>query len=137
MTRRMAAQFHRLTSGAAIFKVPFHRGWLESLKAAVPFPARDWDPVSRTWEISAEYVDFTLRLSKTVFGRVDEVAQFRDAAPANAWRTLHLRETAPPELVDAAFRVLAKAAHPDAGGSHEQMLELAAARDACRSLAPR
>jgi len=137
MTRRVAAQFHRLADGAAIFKVPFHAGWVSTLKSSVPFPARDWDPPTRTWEVDAAYVDFAVRLTKTVFGHVEDVATFATDAPADAYRTLHLRETAPAELVDAAFRVLAKTAHPDAGGSHERMLELAAARDACRSLAPR
>lgn len=35
-----------------------------------------------------------------------------------------------PSVIEAAYRELAKRAHPDAGGSHEKMAELNAARDA-------
>ena len=112
----------------------FHRGWLESLKSAVPYDARDWDPTSRTWEVAADYVTFTLRLSRTVFGHIAEVARFTDDAPPDAYRVLHLRETAPPELVESAFRCLAKLEHPDRGGTDDGMRALTAARDALRGL---
>lgn len=39
----------------------------------------------------------------------------------HAFQVLHLRTTAPPWVVQAVYRVLAKRAHPDAGGSHEAM----------------
>lgn len=46
------------------------------------------------------------------------------------WAVLGVAEDAPPEVVDAAYRTLAKRAHPDAGGSHEAMTRLNQARDA-------
>lgn len=41
-----------------------------------------------------------------------------------AFSVLHLRPTAPPWVVQAVYRVLAKRSHPDAGGSHEAMKAL-------------
>lgn len=38
------------------------------------------------------------------------------------------------EIIAAGFRTLAKNKHPDAGGSHEAMLNLTAARDALAEL---
>jgi hypothetical protein len=38
-----------------------------------------------------------------------------------ACRLLHLAEGAPVHVAEAAFRAMAKAAHPDAGGSNEAM----------------
>jgi hypothetical protein len=37
---------------------------------------------------------------------------------------LYLQVDAPPEAVKAAYRALAKGAHPDAGGDHEAMTAL-------------
>jgi hypothetical protein len=41
-----------------------------------------------------------------------------------AYAELHLLPTAPPELVQAAHRILIKRVHPDRGGNHEQAVEL-------------
>jgi curved DNA-binding protein CbpA len=38
---------------------------------------------------------------------------------AAAYARLHLLPTAPPELVQAAHKVMVKLTHPDSGGSHE------------------
>jgi len=57
------------------------------------------------------------------------------ARVASAYRTLHLQETAPRELVEAARRVLAKRSHPDAGGDEETMRAINAAADLLLSAA--
>lgn len=54
------------------------------------------------------------------------------AAPARArdpYEVLGIRPDALREIVDAAYRALAKSAHPDAGGSEDAMKELNDARD--------
>ena len=43
---------------------------------------------------------------------------------------LHLRETAPPELIHAAYRCLAKIHHPDKAGDPAIMRQLTEAHDA-------
>jgi hypothetical protein len=51
----------------------------------------------------------------------------------DAYRVLHLYPTAPPELVQAAHRILIKQVHPDAGGSHEDAVRINAAWERVRS----
>lgn len=46
------------------------------------------------------------------------------------WQVLGVEHNDGPDTINAAYRALAKQAHPDAGGSHERMVELNAARDA-------
>ena len=50
-------------------------------------------------------------------------------APPSAWELLGLKPGAPEAEIDAAYRRKAKQAHPDAGGSHDQMATLNAARN--------
>jgi hypothetical protein len=51
------------------------------------------------------------------------------AAPKDAWTILGVDRNATPEQIVAAHRMLAKQAHPDAGGSDGAMAELNRARD--------
>jgi hypothetical protein len=44
-----------------------------------------------------------------------------------AYRVLHLYPTAPPELAQAAHRIMVKLSHPDVGGSHEAAVAVNAA----------
>jgi hypothetical protein len=48
------------------------------------------------------------------------------------WLVLNLPQSSTLDQVDARFRELARAAHPDAGGSHNDMARLTAAREAAR-----
>ncbi|HEY7182350.1 MAG TPA: J domain-containing protein [Blastocatellia bacterium] len=54
--------------------------------------------------------------------------------PADAFRTLHLLDSAPPEVVRAAYKALALLHHPDAGGDQEQMTAINLAYEVLRSL---
>lgn len=54
------------------------------------------------------------------------------SAEANWWLVLGVPRDASPDCIDAAFKRLARTAHPDAGGSHDAMARLSAARDAGR-----
>lgn len=53
-------------------------------------------------------------------------------APKSPHEVLGVRPDAMPEQIDAAFKLKAKTAHPDAGGSTEAMQELVEARDKLR-----
>lgn len=52
--------------------------------------------------------------------------------PRSCWEILGIPRGATAAEIEAAYRVLARAAHPDAGGSNTAMAELNAARDAAR-----
>jgi hypothetical protein len=55
------------------------------------------------------------------------------AEVAQAFAALHLAPTAPPELLAAARRVLARLHHPDAGGDHQAMIAVNNAADTCEA----
>jgi hypothetical protein len=46
---------------------------------------------------------------------------------SDPFAVLHLRETAPDFLIRAVYKCLSRQLHPDAGGSHEEMVKLNAA----------
>lgn len=54
-------------------------------------------------------------------------------APDQWWQVLGVSMTANPNEIETAYRAKAKAAHPDAGGSTEQMARLNRARDEGRN----
>lgn len=71
-------------------------------------------------------------IDKRGLGDIAGSAYMQLAAPASArdpYEVLGLRPGASKEDVEAMYRVRAKAAHPDGGGSDEAMAELNAARD--------
>ena len=108
---------------AADITFPFSAFVVSEIKRSVPSPLRSYDPDSKAWTISARYVSAVYHILAQVFGEVDVEGSRTGAAdhgrPSrdDPWVILHLRPTAPPELVSAAHKVLARLHHPDAGGS--------------------
>lgn len=49
------------------------------------------------------------------------------AAEEDPWAVLHLRRDAPPAIINAVWRVLAKELHPDCGGDPQQFIRVKAA----------
>jgi DnaJ-domain-containing protein 1 len=96
--------------------------------------------ITRTWTVTAAYAQIAFRLMHLTFADV-EIEDIResgrrssDRAPraGDPYVVLHLRETAPPELVTAAHRCLAKLNHPDRGGDHDAMQAINAAAEALK-----
>ena len=101
------------------------------------------NPIERALDRAAEQVGReTVELIKEVVGRLftpdaahvgPERAQpeTRRTSPPrpSCYAVLGVAERAPREVVDAAYRVLSKVAHPDAGGSEARFKTLTAARD--------
>jgi hypothetical protein len=89
-----------------------------ALKNAVPGRHRRWDGERKAWL-------FNLRGWPSAERVFQEYGLLEGGhTPPAAWDVLHLKPTAPPELVTAAYRTLAKKCHPDTGGSNERMREL-------------
>ncbi len=113
----------RADGSAADVTFPFDAFVVAEIKRAVPSPLRTYDPATRTWTVAARYVGDIYHLLDRVFGGVDiegsraGTSDHRRHASDDPWVILHLRPTAPPELVSAAHKVLARLHHPDAGGS--------------------
>ena len=93
---------------AADVTFPFDAFVVAEIKRVVPAWLRSYDPDSKTWMVDGRYVHLVYHVLAQVFGDVDVEA---------ALVVLHLRPTAPPELVDAAYKCLARLHHPDRGGS--------------------
>lgn len=102
---------------------------VDELKRRLPLRRRGWDPDRKLWWVTADQVDGLAMLfvvsgvdlvhvSPSDLGLVDAPAGVN---LVDAYRTLHLQPTAPAELVTAAYRILAKAHHPDRGGTTVDM----------------
>jgi hypothetical protein len=126
--------------GRAELRFPYDAAFIEQLKAVVPAHARTYDPTVKSWTVMPAYVDVAARLMFATFSDVEVAGPARgrssaaDRAPraGDPYVVLHLRETAPPELIVAAHKCLARLHHPDKGGSHEAMLAINAAAEALK-----
>ncbi len=128
----------------------FHAA-IASLKVAIPRWFRTFDGHRREWvvadEAEAELREWVREMRESCGAKVvgdafqDEPRQRRKSngrgrprkGTDESYEVLHLRETAPVGLVRAARKVLAREAHPDAGGSEESMKRINAAADAILS----
>ena len=125
----------RTANGSVVLKFPFHKFLVESLKIDVPAHARTYDPDTRAWTVTEPYAPIAFRLMHVIFPDVvivDAAAADRAPRAGDAYRVLHLLPSAPPELVTAAHRCLAKLNHPDRGGSTVAMQQINAAVDLIR-----
>ncbi len=127
------------------------RDILADFKGSVGYlPGVTFDGEERTWVVPPAYADRLTRWMGRYFppgsvvwegvypgGGADRAGgqESHTRRPAQgpalgpAYRVLYLVEGAPPELVEAARRVLAKRYHPDAGGSDDAMKQINAAAD--------
>ncbi len=111
--------------GDAELRFPYSPDFIEDLKGHIPLHGRRWTPEGKFWWIGSAYVNLAARLAAGYF-EVDPI----DAPGAGRQRaytapppprplhpdphaTLHLLPSAPPELIEAAARALAKVHHPD------------------------
>ena len=123
--------------GAVTLTFPFDAWLVDALKAEIPGHARTYAPDTRAWTIAPAYAGIAIRLMYQAFTDVEVIDAAagpgfdRGGDPREAALVvLHLRPSAPPELVDAAYRTLARLNHPDRGGDHDAMLALNQAYDA-------
>jgi hypothetical protein len=99
-----------------------------------------WDRVADNIAAIAAHVSAIRAVDRYGVGTLDQAFAGYAALPAPAtpdewWRVLGVAPTASPDEVDAAFKARAREAHPDVGGSHDEMARLSAARDAARKAA--
>lgn len=113
------------------------RGLTGAWKAAIPSHFRDYNPDTKVWRFWGGYEDVAATILLRFHPDADvsrsrqRQTQTSGGRPANDhFAVLHLLPSAPREVVDAAFRALAKRAHPDHGGTDAAMLRLTEAHDA-------
>lgn len=98
--------------------------WRERVAAWV---AATFPPESVTWEREQHRERRQERQQARQQARPKGQRQVRAGGTAGlegAYRTLHLRKSAPPSVVQATHRALAKTLHPDAGGDELAMRRL-------------
>jgi hypothetical protein len=127
MPKHSAHASCRLTAfGDAVLTFPYSARLVDDLKQAIPYRFRTYDPRSKTWTIEPAYVDLAIATLLEHYPDAEVPRRARTHCPAGSWwadndhfRILPLRETAPVELIESAYRVLARLNHPDAGGTDE------------------
>jgi hypothetical protein len=114
---------------------------IDDLKAAIPYPFRDWNPARKVWTVAPAYADLALEIllhhfpTADVPGRSGEAGRSRSHSHVPPgprplrhrdarYAVLHLLPSAPPELIEGAYRILARLHHPDRGGSTAAMQEI-------------
>lgn len=129
------------------FVAPYDANAVAELKAYLTWSARKWDPDRKCWRIRKTHLADFLDIIDPYFNYFvfDSRLQYSPGAqpftpkppPANGvnaqtelYRKLHLSPGAPLEVVKAAYKAMAMRSHPDAGGSHEKMVEVNAAYEA-------
>jgi hypothetical protein len=131
-----------LTTGAARCTFPYSASLVSTIKESVPRGYRRYDPDDHSWTVEPPYAARISQLVQEVYPdtTVHHKATFGPSDPSTPaidpdYQALHLLPDAPPELVESAYRCLARLNHPDTGGSTQVMQRLNAAVDAIRSRA--
>ena len=110
-----------------IVEAPYSAEFTETLKNSIPQKKRLWDANDKAWYVVRDQYD---KLAHILDKYYDETILLnfptQDLA-TDAWGKLFLVQGAPIELIQAAYRVLAKKHHPDMGGDPEKMKQVNAA----------
>ena len=108
--------------------------FIESLKLNIDSDDRRWDADSKQWFFTDDCLGLLqiilrrYRLTFTVDYSADDGHAHRQLmTKQQAAAELYLLPNAPPDVITAVFRTLAKQYHPDHGGSTERMQRLNAA----------
>ncbi len=116
---------------------------IDTLKIFIPATFRSYNPAQKEWKVSDDAGESFQRwlayCCQTLHAEVkwvdaDEAGQSkktrtppppppprRNPTSADAFKALHLLPSAPPEVVRAVYKTLAKLNHPDIGGDTETM----------------
>ncbi len=105
---------------------------LGAMKQEIPRSYRRFDGEQRCWVVDhicqSKLENWLGRMQREINASVVYKKQTPLPGPlvplTNAYATLHLLPTAPPELIKAAYRCLALMNHPDRGGNTESMQQI-------------
>ncbi len=104
---------------------------ISELKEIIPAAFRNYEPTKKTWFITDwecldEWIG-ELRSVHTVETEYDDEQPSQKPPPqsiASPFQTLYLLPNAPPEVVKASYKALAKIYHPDVQGDSAIMVEI-------------
>jgi hypothetical protein len=95
-----------------------------------------WTRLADNIAALAQHIDALRRIERYGVGRLQQAFAgyaLLPASPSDWWIVLDVGRDATIAQIEDAYRRLARQAHPDAGGSHNDMARLNAARDAARA----
>lgn len=116
--------------------------FIDDLKREIPHRSRKWDGAAKRWMLKEDQIEVVTGLLAIHGLRYEYQDEPQEETPVHrqlpmnreqAARTLYLLPTAPPFVIQAAYKALAKQLHPDAGGSTEQMQRINAAMEILRA----
>lgn len=129
MNRTASALFFR--DGRVALAFPYDKGAVTAIKLGIPATERGFHRGTKIWTVSASWAERAVMLLGFHFPDLEVVRPHAHAAPPAPLRTadpafaeLHLLPSAPPALVEAAYRLLARLTHPDVGGDGDRMAAL-------------
>ena len=135
----MTARIAYLSTGAARCTFPYSAGLVQAIKHLVPATHRRYDPDDHSWTVEPPYGPrVSLEIAEVYPDvEIEHGASVRSPEPMSAaldpdYRVLHLLPTAPSELVESAYRTLARLHHPDAGECTDTMMAINSAMTAIR-----
>lgn len=134
----MIPHIERQPDGSVRLTFPYSAPLIDAIKRAIPPVARSYDPEMKAWTVSPAYAALAARLMDGTFGYVRRDTAGSGPRPGpirqsdRDYAVLHLLPSAPPELIEAAFRCLSRLHHPDRGGETGRMTELNLAVGAIR-----
>lgn len=119
--------------GSLHLRTPYDADFIADFKANLNYRDREWLPEMKVWHVSARAARDAIALARSWFDVVQEVPFRRAASGAGAslargpHADLHVLESAPWPVVEAAYKALARLNHPDRGGSTAAMQKINAA----------
>jgi hypothetical protein len=107
---------------------PYRPELIQAIKAAIPKEWRSYEPGRHAWTVqggaNASRAEALLRSFFPDATVHHPGSSTQRPAARDPYAVLHLRPTAPPQLVDVAYRTLAKLSHPDRGGDQAAMTSI-------------
>ncbi len=104
---------------------------IDELKNTVPPSYRTYDPTRKIWTITDSDClnDWLYETRRAYTVEVNYADAYQPPPPpkqqiVSPFTTLHLLPSAPPELVKAAYKTLARIYHPDASGDSAKMIAI-------------
>ncbi len=133
MPKRASA--YRTWDGGIAISAPWLPGrtpeLVDLLKAIIPAHARRYDAGTKVWTVGGAWADTAVSLLLEVFPDADVTRAGCDSRPPvppcrpsrdRTYAALHLLPTAPPQVIEAAYRALCKLYHPDLRPEEERGL---------------
>lgn len=135
----MSARVERYPDGSVSLSFSYRRWVVDDIKTRIPVSERSYEPEAKRWHVSPPWAPLAIGILEEAFGHVDIIQtgpSHPDPSPIRStdsfYRELHLLPSAPPAVVAASYRALARLYHPDAGGDTTRMQSINGAFEALK-----